>query len=244
MADYFSSPLRLTPAEALTLYAGASALSELPGMEDADALQRATTKLGRALGATSETDESQTIRVQVEAGPHEHLAKLERAVSNRKKIRLEYFSASRGALTERIVEPWGLIAALGRGYLVGWDDLTDDERMFRTDRIKHVVILDEDASIPDDFDPERYRGAWVARDVEPTIRLEISPRAARWFEDYYPVADAATTPDGWRSVELVSSGDVWAATLVLRLGADARAIEPESVVKQARDVAARVASRY
>ena len=51
MADYFKEPLRITPAEALVLYAGGAALATLPGMEEADALKRALAKLGRVIGA-------------------------------------------------------------------------------------------------------------------------------------------------------------------------------------------------
>ncbi|MEA2447500.1 MAG: proteasome accessory factor, partial [Actinomycetota bacterium] len=41
MADYFAAPLRLSPAEALVLYAGTAALAALPGMEEAGALKSA-----------------------------------------------------------------------------------------------------------------------------------------------------------------------------------------------------------
>ena len=36
MADYFVAPLRLTPAEAIALYAGSAALAALPEMAEAD----------------------------------------------------------------------------------------------------------------------------------------------------------------------------------------------------------------
>src|ERR671918_2429255 len=161
MADYFATPLRLTPAEALALYAGAGALLELPDMEAADALGRALYKLGRALGQGR--DGPRGIAVRVEPGPSEHVASLRRALTERKRVVIDYYSAGRGELTQREVDPWGLVAALGRLYLVGRDSLSGEERMFRTDRIKTVVVTVDDAEVPDEFDPERYRGAFSHR---------------------------------------------------------------------------------
>lgn len=243
MADYFSAPLRLTPSEALALYAGAAAIAELPAMEGADALKRALGKLGRALGTGSDGAPS-GIGVKVAPGPPEHMAALQSALTEQKQIELEYMSASRGELSRRTVDPYGLIAAMGHWYLVGGDHLSDEERMFRVDRIKSVTILDEAASVPEDFDPDRYKGAFTGDEGQPTMTIEISPGAARWFEDYYPVTSAETLEDGWRRVTLIASGDRWAATLLLRLGDDVRSVSPEPVAAAARDLATRIAARY
>ncbi|HET7483698.1 MAG TPA: WYL domain-containing protein [Actinomycetota bacterium] len=236
MADYFAAPLRLTPSEALILYAGAEALVQLPGLEGADSLRGATEKLRRALGAGG-------VGVRVEHSPEAHLDALRDALEERRRVHLEYLSASRGSMTDRDVDPWGLVAALGRWYLVGFDHLSGEERMFRVDRIKSVSARDAVVEVPDDFDPERYRGAFVGDETQEHVTFEISPAAARWFEDYYPVATSAELDDGWRRVTLLSSGTRWAATLLLRLGADVRKVEPEAVMQEARTLAEEIARR-
>jgi proteasome accessory factor C len=244
MADYFSAPLRLTSAEALALYAGGDALLDLPGMEEADALRRALGKLGRALGVAPGSTESKGVDVKLEGGPDEHLDALRRALNERKRVAMEYFSAHRGELSEREVDPWGLVGALGHWYIVGFDHSVDDERMFRVDRIKSITVTDEDAEVPDDFDPARYRSAFLDKGEGQTISFEISPAAARWFEDYYPVRSSTELEDGWKRVELTSSGARWAAVLLLQLGADARGIEPDGAVAAARDLAGQIIAQY
>jgi proteasome accessory factor C len=159
-------------------------------------------------------------------------------------VHLEYFSASRGVLTERDVDPWGLIATLGRWYLIAWDHASADERMFRIDRIKRAELLEEPAEPPSDFDPHRYRSAFRPRDRQEVVSFEISPATSRWFEDSYPVQSVRRLDDGWSAVELVSGGDSWAATLVLRLGSEVRAVQPQSVVKAARALANALAARH
>jgi proteasome accessory factor C len=239
MADYFAAPLRLSPAEALVLYAGTAALAALPGMEEADALKSALVKLHRALGGPADEGAS-TISIALEPAMEESLGSVRRAITDRKQVAIEYFSQSRGELTQRNVEPWGLIAALGRWYLVGQDHLSGEERMFRLDRMKTVSILDEPAEIPDSFDPESYRGGFHPTEDEPTVSFEISPAAARWFREYYPVNKERELSDGWSDIELVAGSPRWAATLVLQLGDQVRNVRPAEVVEQAEEMAERL----
>lgn len=237
MADYFSSPLRITPAEALSLYVGGAAVIALPEMDEADALRRALEKLGHALGIEQMGTGAGGIAVRWEPGPANHLRLTRQALQERRRMRLEYFSANRGELSTRSVDPWGLVAALGHWYLIAFDRLRNDERMFRVDRIKEAELLEEPADIPEDFDPSKYRGAFAPRDEQDIVSFEISAAAARWFEDYYPVRRSQELEDGWRAVELTSGGTRWAATLVLRLGNQVRAVKPEPVLTEARTLA-------
>jgi proteasome accessory factor C len=243
MADYFSEPLRLSPVEALSLYAGGRALAELPEMEEADALKRALAKLGRALGL-GDSDKGGGIALQLQPGPPDHVAKLRKALSESRRVRLEYLSASRGEMTRREVDPWALILAWGRSYFVGWDHLSAEERVFRIDRIKDVALRDESAEVPEDFDPERYRHAFVERPGERTISLEISPGVARWFPEYYSVKSSTALEDGWQRLELATESDHWAATLLLRLGAGARAVHPPHIAEAARALARSLAEGH
>jgi proteasome accessory factor C len=239
MADYFASPLRLSAAEALVLYASAAALTQLPDMSEAEALRRALAKLGRALGVAPD-DGPAPIQVHLERGPAAHLSVLRDALERNRRIQMEYFSASRAELTAREVDPWSLIAALGRWYLVGLDHDSGEERMFRVDRIKSVETTNAEAPVPEDFDATHYKGAFSGTEERPRVSFEISPDAARWFEDYYPVASSETLPDGWRRLRLVASSDRWAAGLVVRLGPHVRGVKPRSVVDEARRLAERL----
>ena len=280
MADYFSAPLRLTPAEALILHAGGAAISKLPGMEKADALQRALEKLEQAIAgegrdgagevdvaheggtlapmdrlrsalekleraiAGEGRDGAGEVEVALEGGTLAHMDRLRSALEAGRQIDVEYMSASRGELTRRKIDPWALVAALGRWYLVGWDHLSEEERLFRVDRFKTTVVLDEPATVPEDLDTSKYRGAFAGEGGDATVTFDISPQTATWFEDYYPVIQARDLRGGWRRIELYSSGDRWAATLALRLGSDARHFKPQSVVEEARRLARAMAARH
>jgi len=243
MADYFSAPLRLTPAEALAIYAAGAPLVDLPDMKDADALRRALGKLGKALGMDGASGTA-GIDVELERGSVEHLEKLQAALGMGHRVHIEYRSATRGAMSERDVDPWALIAALGRWYLVAHDHLSGEERMFRLDRIKDVMVLDQAAPVPEDFDPARYKGGFRGGDEEPVMSMEISPEVARWFSEYYPIRVAEDLSDGWSRVELTASGEVWAATLLLQLGTGVRNVEPKQLMEAAGDLANSIAANH
>jgi proteasome accessory factor C len=147
-------------------------------------------------------------------------------------------------MTKRDVDPWGLITALGHWYLVGWDHLAEDERMFRLDRMKDVAITDRSAEVPGDFDPERYKGAFLGGDEQDRVSFDISPQATRWFAEYYPIESSETLEDGWTRVRLVSGGNRWAATLLLRLASDARNAQPTEIADEARSLAKEIADRH
>lgn len=242
MADYFAAPLRLTPSEALALYAGGAAMASLQEMEEAEALHSALEKLGRALG--SGDDDEPLVDVRFESGPSDQLATIREGLARGKRLRLEYFSASSGRLGERDVDPWALYAALGRWYLIGLDHDSGEERIFRVDRIKSAGVVDADAPVPDDFDPSAYSGAFRPRPGQPLARFEISPAAARWFEEYYPVTEAKQLTDGWRAVSVTYSQPRWIAALILSLGDQVRAVSPAEAQTAVRDLAEEIETVY
>lgn len=242
MADYFAAPLRLTPSEALALYAGGAAMASLQDMEEAEALNGALTKLARALGSGG--DGEPLVDVRFEPGPSDQLATIRNGLARSKRLGLEYFSASSGRLKERDVDPWALYAALGRWYLIGLDHDSSEERNFRVDRIKTAAVLETDAPVPKDFDTSSYSGAFRPHPDQPVARFEISPSAARWFEEYYPVTEAEQLKDGWRAVAVTYSRPRWIAALVLSLGDQVRALSPDEARAAVRDLAEEIEAVY
>lgn len=240
MADYFAAPLRLTPSEGLMLYAGALALSKLPEMSEADALNSALEKLAEVIGI----EDRKALEVRVEGGWDEHLRRIDEALREERRLRIEYLSASSGELSTREIDPWGIVAARGRWYLIAFDRTVDDERMFRLDRMRDVVVTEEPAEVPEDFDPSRYKAAFVDRADAPSMTIEVSPEVATWFLDYYPTRSHQPLDDGWMRVEMAYTGRRWAALLIVRLGAAVRSVTPPEVSADAADIAKDILALY
>lgn len=235
MADYFARPMRLTPAEGLMLYAGGQALAAVSGPDPA--LERAMEQLSKALtpGALE--------RVSVGLEAPEELAIVKQALESRRRLHLVYQSQSKDEVTERDVDPWALLLSEGRWYLRGHCYLVDDERIFRIDRMRSVLQLEDAARVPDDFDLSQYDSVYFESENALTVTLEIAPRA-NWVCDYYPLMSQESLDDGWIRIRLKAGGVAWLERLLLRLGPEARIIEPDSLKEKLKATAASMARRY
>lgn len=236
MADYFSKPMRVTPAEGLLLYCGALALKEA-GAGDA-ALDRALKRLEEVLGAETLS------RVAVEMDEAGELERVRLAIEQRKRLRITYWASSTAEKTERDVDPWALFNSGGRWYLLGWCHRVKDERTFRLDRILSSDLLDETADVPDDLDLSRYEALYVESAGAVSVVIHLAPQAAAWVREYYPLESQEQLEDGWVRVKLSAGGTAWLERLLLRLGSQARVVEPEYLKERVRELACLVLSRY
>jgi proteasome accessory factor C len=234
MADYFSRPIRLTRSEALALYLKGKALLGAPGLEEAPALTSALDKIERGLGR--DTLSGLAGRVTVGSGGHmaNALAAVRRAVERRERLEIEYYSAAREELTTRRIDPEHVFSAIGNWYVVAWDHLSDEERLLRADRIRSVTPTGEG------FEPRGLLGAgrplYTRSDRDVPVRLALGPSAA-WVGEYYETDRPRRRSDGTVEVTLPTKDLAWVAKLVLRLGGQARVLDPPELATLVRETA-------
>jgi proteasome accessory factor C len=235
-AEYFKRPPRLTAEEGLLLYAGARAL-EAAGVAN-EVLDRAMKRLEEVLG------EEVLDRVTIGVDNAGDLGRLRRALETRKRVHLKYYAHSKDEVTDRDVDPWALFVASGFWYLVGWCHRVNDERVFRVDRILESRVLDTDVEVPQDLDLTKYESLYVQGPGALPVVLDVSPDVASWVAEYYPLDSQEPQSDGWIRLRLTAGGTAWLERLLLRLGPQARVIEPPSLKAAVKDLACRVLERY
>lgn len=117
------------------------------------------------------------------------VAILERAIVERRKIRMTYSSASRAnAITERVVAPYRLMPYERSFQLIGQDERRHAIRMFKVDRIQRCETMHDTFVEPSDFDVDKYLGdTWGVLRGEASAAEEVvlwfSARAAAWVRD-------------------------------------------------------------
>lgn len=246
MADYFSRPVRLTRSEALALYLKGKALLGAPGLEEAPALASALEKIENGLGP--ETLASLSGRVAVgadgrggQAAAGRVLAGLRQAVERRERVEIEYYGASRDEVTVRRVDPEHVFSAIGNWYAVAWDHLADAERLFRLDRIHSVTQTGEG------FEPRGLLGAgrplYTRSEQDRSVRLLLGP-TGRWVADYYETERTVDRGNGRLEVTLPAKDLPGLAKLVLRLGGEARVLDPPELTEVVRDTARNTLALY
>ncbi|RSS80295.1 WYL domain-containing transcriptional regulator, partial [Streptomyces sp. WAC02707] len=145
--DDVAAPLRLPAHEATALLAAARAVATLRGLRgsDLEALLRATAKLEAAAGETAGASARLSVTFEAEGGV---FAEVDRAISERRRLWVRYYSPARDELTEREVDPIRLFA-VGHTYMEAWCRLSEARRTFRLDRVAEIRLLDEPAAPPE-----------------------------------------------------------------------------------------------
>lgn len=241
MADYFSRPVRLTRSEALALYLKGKALLGAPGLEEAPALASVLEKLERGLGP--DTLANLAGRVEVGGGGHAAaaLATVRLAVERRERLEIEYYTAARDELTTRRIDPEHVFSSIGNWYVVAWDHLANDERLFRADRIRSASLTGQSFEPRGLLGPGRPLYTRSTRDIP--IRLLVAP-SARWVAEYYTTERVAERDDSTLEVTLPAKDLPWVAKLILRLGGEATVLEPKELADMVRDTAQRTLALY
>lgn len=241
MAEYFSRPVRLTRAEALALYLRGTAMVGAPGLEEAPALASALEKIESAMGPETLGELAGRVEVGTDRQVGGALATIRRAVEARERVDVDYYSAGRGELTSRRIDPEHLFSEQGNWYVVAWDGQSNAERLFRVDRMRSAVPTGET------FEPRglsgQGRALYSRSEQDVPVRLLLGP-GARWVAEYYDVEGKRERDEGWLEVTLPAKELAWVAKLVLRLGGEARVQDPPELVELVRRTASATLERY
>lgn len=169
-------PLSITPDEAVAL---AAALHTLHGSPFADAARSVLHKV-RAVMPPRELAEADALAERVVVippgmGAGRVASVVEEALSRRRVLELSYVDRH-GAVSDRVVEPLGLLGGGEHWYLLAWCRTRDAVRGFRLDRVRDVVMLDESAPVRD-IDLTEIDA--LGREIVGLSRLDVTPNTDR-----------------------------------------------------------------
>ncbi|MFD7861153.1 helix-turn-helix transcriptional regulator [Streptomyces sp. NPDC057682] len=239
--DDVAEPLRLAADEATALLVAARAVATLPGLRESDrqALLRATAKLETAAGEVGAASSRLSVTFESEGGV---FADVDRAISERRRLWLRYYSPARDELTEREVDPIRLFA-VGHTYMEAWCRSSEDRRTFRLDRVAEIRLLDEPAAPPELELRDLSEGLVQPAAEDPEVVVEVGP-GGRWVAEYYPHDRAEELPDGGLRITLRTPDPASLRRLALRLGREGRIVSPPELARSARDAARAALAAY
>jgi proteasome accessory factor C len=240
-ADDVAEPLRLAADEATALLVAARAVATLPGLRESDrqALLRATAKLEAAAGETAGASSRLSVTFESEGGV---FAEVDRAISERRRLWLRYYSPARDELTEREVDPIRLFA-VGHTYMEAWCRLSEARRTFRLDRVAEIKLLDAPAAPPELELRDLSEGLVQPSAEDPEVVVDVGP-GGRWVAEYYPHDSAAELPDGGLRITLRTPAPASLRRLALRLGGDGQIVSPKDLADSAQLAAREALEAY
>jgi proteasome accessory factor C len=223
-------PLRLDPQEAFGLLAAGRAATAVLGNRSGS-LATALDKLDRALGDRSP--------VSVDLVRPDAVDDLETAVRQMYSVDIDYYTASRDALTSRRVDPVNVLNHDGDWFLHAWCHLAEAMRTFRVDRIESLTPTTESFELPDTVGSPRLDPGSEGQ----IVTLALDPEAM-WVVEAYPTVEVTLLPKGGATVSMSVFGDVFLERVLLRAGTHARVIAPPELVDVGRTAAQRLLANY
>ena len=159
-------------------------------------------------------------------------------------MRIEYYSASRDTLSDRIVDPIRVVLVGDHSYLEAWCREAEGVRLFRFDRIVEAHELHEPSAPPRPAVNAPPSTALFEADPSlPSATLRIAPRAA-WMLEYFPMRVIRDLPDGYCEAAMTYAADEWMTRLILGFGADVQVLAPASLAERVRNAAAGALAAY
>ncbi|WP_067973093.1 helix-turn-helix transcriptional regulator [Nocardiopsis trehalosi] len=244
-ADTLALPLRLTADEAASLIVGVDLLGELPGVADSDALKRVGEKLRSAAGrAVDRLADAVEVRFDLSEEVREVQRRCDAALRAGQRVHLRYLSGYVDEVTERDVDPMGLVVQDGHPFLEGWCRLRGDVRLFRLDRVLDLTVLPVAAEVPERARRRDLRGGVLQLSADDTrVTLELDP-SERWVTEEYVCASVRELDGGRVRAVLRTPAPDWVCRLALRLGPRGRVVAPLELAERVREDALRAVAAY
>jgi predicted DNA-binding transcriptional regulator YafY len=230
---YKLPPMMFTEEEALALSLGLLVARRLGLSEAAPAVEGALAKLDRVLpdqlrgriqavqGALAFTP----LRGTSQPSDPATLLALTSAAQQTRRIHLRYRAGTE--LTERDIDPYGVVHHHGRWYVVGWCHLRNDVRMFRMDRIVGLEPRQVSFARPLDFDCAEYvlhSLATMPYGIPIQVVLELSLEEAR--RRIAPDTGTLEVTRGGVLLRTQADNFDWMARLLVQVGCPFRVLNP------------------
>jgi predicted DNA-binding transcriptional regulator YafY len=197
-----------TLAELSALYFGKNLMSFLAGAPFAQDLESAFEKVREALPPRSlpylaRIQELFVARPEPRkdySRKRDVIAALIDASLHQRRARLQYFSFSSRRRKTYLVDPYRVVYYHGGLYLYARVEEYAEVRTFAVERIENITVLDEEYSIPADFDVLEYaRGAFgIAGGAPEPVEIEFSPEIAGYVREriWHESQEIEERPDG------------------------------------------------
>lgn len=248
-AQGFERPMRLSPAEAMSLLVALRMLGQLPGVADHDTIASVVAKLEAATSQSASAPAAGEIAVEVAVDPAVRVV-VDDALATGAEISLTYAAATTGAITERQVVPYGVRAVDGIAYLDAFCRFAGARRSFRLDRIVTAeVVPPADPLAVDDAAataaPTTPEPGDAAEPNTPRLSAVLDLDAAsRWVGEAHGGVVVDERPDGGVRVRLALHDLEWAVRLVLSQGGGAVVVEPPDLAQAVADAARTALAAY
>jgi predicted DNA-binding transcriptional regulator YafY len=164
MEEYFIPPIIFNKDEAFTLLLSQKLMDiiNIPGYSQY--INTVFLKIKNSMDESQEKDianisKKVLFNIQCKNPPVENFnffGLIKKCLEEDLKIKIQYFNPHRIEITERIIQPYGIIFEDGVWYIIALCELRNEKRWFRIDRIRDAELIEEKFEFPSSFNIEHY----------------------------------------------------------------------------------------
>jgi proteasome accessory factor C len=172
------------------------------------------------------------------------VSEVNRAIRDHLLVSLEYFTASRLELSERIIEPYFLFRSPDGWYLDAFCLKAGGQRTFKLERIRKAVTTMTSFTPRAEMDLSRRRRgeALIADDTAAWAAICFTPRWQSYLEERG--TKFAVRPDGTIEAQIPYLDELWLVQEVIRYLGEAVLLHPPSARQKIADASRALAARY
>jgi predicted DNA-binding transcriptional regulator YafY len=202
-------------------------------------------RLKAAIGSADHPTEEVQRRIRIlhlakRTIPLRHFQLAAKALLERKRLRITYYTRARDEETRRDISPQRLAYYRENWYLDAWCHLRQDIRSFAVDAIREAAMLDEEAREVGERELDEVLasgyGIFSGRDVQ-WASLRFTPERARWVatEQWHPQQRSRFDADGSYVLELPYSDHRELVMDILKHGPAVEVLGPEDLRRKVRE---------
>lgn len=170
---------------------------------------------------------------------------LSEAVAQQRQVKMTYYTPSRDEVTDRLVDPLGLVYYSDHWNLIAFDHHRKDVRNFRLDRIRKLRNRMQKFEPPEGFDLREFLHQRGESPSNVRMVLEFGEKAWQWAKRSLPadLEDEKKVKSDFR-ITFEFENVEYVAQWLLRFGSDVKVIEPPELKEAHKAIAAEVTRLY
>lgn len=170
---------------------------------------------------------------------------LSEAMARQQSVYLKYYTRARDVLTERKVDPLGIVYYFDHWNLIGYCHLRNGIRNFRFDNIEEMYKMSERFDRPTDFDLQDFLKRQGAGSVH-RISVRFNNRIYQWARRRIPahIEEELSESEDRTRVSFYFENLDYLANWLMSYGAAAEVIEPEALRERIANQAGKMLLLY
>ncbi len=177
------------------------------------------------------------------------LLDLHQAILKRQKMWMRYYSMRKALITERVVCPYHIHNFRGDWFLIAYDSLSEDYRLFLIGRVREKKFLKETFERDESFSAEDWISSGFqlfAGEETEDVSIWFGPNKAQFIRErkWHPSQEIEEKADGSLILHMHTGGLIEVLNWVLQFGDHAEILRPDKLRQDLVETVKRINKRY